>query len=395
MFEISNLDRYLAITLNTNISQYIHSLHSLCAIKSSTFHKSGIDEMTAWIRDWVKPRGWEVRTRLDQDTGESLVITIRGGKPDGLRVLLATHLDTMSAATALVQPGLHRDGDHLIGPGIATNKSGLLSGLYAMQTLEDLNLLGLFACISLVCGNDKEDEEHGMKSSTALLHTLAPDYNVAFVLEAGRENGDIIGYRRGCGKFIVENHGQTHNANATFLSGDSPATSLLKQIIALQQLDGMRGGISVNTSVIQENLSPLHKSDCAHAEITTWVDSREEQEIITDAITHIISDPLISGTQTSLKIDWRFAPLEATRENKALATLAKTCAHELNLPVTVSHMRGLSYANILASLNLPVLDGLGPSGGHLHTPREYIHMSSIMPRIALLTLLMTRRAEQM
>ena len=342
MFEISNLDRYLTISLNTNISQYIHNLHKLCAIKSSTFHKPGIDEMAACIRAWVKPHGWEVCTLSDQETGESLVITVRGGKPDGLRVLLATHLDTLSAATTLMQPGLHRDGDHLIGPGIATNKSGLLSGLYAMQALEDLNLLGLFGCISLVCGNDKEDEEHGMNSSTALLRQLAPDHDVAIVLEAGRENGDLIGSRRGCGKFIVENHGQTHKANATFLSAESPVTSLLKQITAVQQLDGIRGGITVNTGVIQDNLSPLHESDCAHAEITAWVDSREEQEIITDAITHIISDPFISGTATSLKCDWRFAPLEATPENKALATLANDLC-----PRTASACNGISYARPL------------------------------------------------
>ena len=42
---------------------------------------------------------------------------------------------------------------------------------------------------------------------------------------------------------------------------------------------------------------------------------------------------------------------------------------------------------------LLVLDGLGPVGGLDHSPREYILVSSIVPRTALLGLLMLRAAQ--
>ena len=35
----------------------------------------------------------------------------------------------------------------------------------------------------------------------------------------------------------------------------------------------------------------------------------------------------------------------------------------------------------------------GPAGGCLHSPEEYITVSSIVPRIAMLALLMLRRAQ--
>jgi glutamate carboxypeptidase len=54
----------------------------------------------------------------------------------------------------------------------------------------------------------------------------------------------------------------------------------------------------------------------------------------------------------------------------------------------------ISYANLLAELGLPVLDGLGPIGGLDHSPSEYIEIDSIVPRTALLALLMLRRAER-
>ena len=47
----------------------------------------------------------------------------------------------------------------------------------------------------------------------------------------------------------------------------------------------------------------------------------------------------------------------------------------------------------LAGEGLPVLDGLGPVGGLDHSPREYITLSSIVPRTALLALLLLRWAE--
>jgi glutamate carboxypeptidase len=77
-----------------------------------------------------------------------------------------------------------------------------------------------------------------------------------------------------------------------------------------------------------------------------------------------------------------------------LAELAKVCAHELAFDITDAATGGISYANVLASMGLPVLDGLGPVGGLDHSPDEYILHSSIVPRTALLALLMLRYGER-
>jgi glutamate carboxypeptidase len=45
-------------------------------------------------------------------------------------------------------------------------------------------------------------------------------------------------------------------------------------------------------------------------------------------------------------------------------------------------------------MGLPALDGLGPVGGLDHSPSEYILVSSIVPRTALLALLMLRRSQE-
>ena len=82
-----------------------------------------------------------------------------------------------------------------------------------------------------------------------------------------------------------------------------------------------------------------------------------------------------------------------TRAIAALADLAVRCAAELGFETAAASTGGLSYANLLAALGLPVLDGLGPIGGLDHSPNEYILVDSIVPRTALLALLILRYAE--
>ena len=77
----------------------------------------------------------------------------------------------------------------------------------------------------------------------------------------------------------------------------------------------------------------------------------------------------------------------------ALAGLAEQCARELGFETHAAATGGVSYANLLASVGLPVLDGLAPIGGLDHSPDEYILVDSIVPRTALLALLMLRYAE--
>jgi glutamate carboxypeptidase len=42
----------------------------------------------------------------------------------------------------------------------------------------------------------------------------------------------------------------------------------------------------------------------------------------------------------------------------------------------------------------PVLDGLGPIGGDDHSPREWMALDSIVPRVTLLAELIARIAER-
>ncbi|MBC8162793.1 MAG: M20 family metallopeptidase [Roseiflexaceae bacterium] len=375
--------------LEPRLERYIEELRQLCAIECPTSSKAGVDQAGAWVRQWLNARAWEAKQYPAETVGDGLLATVRGGTPGGLRVLLAAHLDTVYPVGVAAARPLRQEGDNILGPAAADNKSGLLSGLYAMAALEDCGLLAPFESISLLCGGDEETD---MRASLAILQALAPHYDLALVLEAGRENGDIVGARKGNGQFVFEVHGRSAHAGVEPHKGANAILALAQQIIALQLLNAMRPGVTLNVGVISGGSVPNSVADYARAVIDVRVTEPEHMEPVGAAIMQIANYPHVPGTSTVVSNGWQFAPMARTPAIAALAATASACAQELGFTINDAATGGISYANTLAALGLPVLDGLGPIGGLDHSPNEYILRSSIVPRTALLALLMLRAA---
>lgn len=370
--------------LEPRLATYIEELRQLCAIECPTSSKAGVDEAGAWVRRWAAARGWELASYPDESVGDGLVATVRG--TGRLRAMLVAHLDTVYPVGVAAERPLRQEGDRLLGPGSADNKSGLLSGLYAAEALAALAPES-FAVLSVVCGGDEEIDS---RASGAMLRALAPDYDLALVLEAGRENGDIVSARKGNGLFSLEVVGRAAHAGVEPERGANAVLALAQQIIALQALNGMRPGVTVNVGVIGGGTVPNAVPDRAWAKVDVRVARPEDMAPVEAAIRAIAAEERVSGTSTSVGDGWGFPPMARTPAIERLVRLAQSCAGELGFELRDAATGGVSYANLLAGAGLPVLDGLGPVGGEDHSPREYIEISSIVPRTALLALLIAR-----
>jgi glutamate carboxypeptidase len=380
----------LTAALELHLDRYIEELSALCAIESPSGHLPGLAEMAEWISAWAAARGWAVASVLDAVAGDSLVLTVAGDASSGPRVLLAAHMDTVYPVGIAAARPLRREGDTLLAPGVADNKSGLLSGLYAVAALEDAGLLGPFRAITLVCGSD---EESHMRASGALLRELAPAHNAGFVLEAGRANGNIVVARKGIGAWTLEVEGRAAHAGVEPWKGANAIAALVQQIVALQALNGMRPGVSLNVGIVSGGTVINVVPEAARAEFEARVVHPEDMEPLVEAILRIAATPYVPGTSATLSGGWRIAPMARTPAIAALAMLADACAHELGFSVAPTATGGASYANILAEAGLPVLDGLGPIGGRVHSPGEFLDAGSIVPRTAFVALLLLRYAQ--
>lgn len=370
--------------LEPRLPDYIEELRQLCAIECPTSYKAGVDQAGAWVRTWATARGWEISDFPDAQVGDGLVAMVRG--TGSLRAMLVAHLDTVYPVGIATERPLREEGGLLIGPGSADNKSGLLTGLYAAAALAELAPAS-FATLSIVCGGDEETDS---RASGVMLRALAPGYDLALVLEAARENGDIVSARKGNGMFTLEVIGRAAHAGVEPEKGINAILALAHQIIELQALNGSRPGLTVNVGVISGGSVPNAVPDRAIARVDVRVALMEDMAPVEAAIRAIAAAERVPGARTELHDGWGFPPMGRTPAIERLAALAKSCAGELGFSVNDAATGGVSYANLLAGAGLPVLDGLGPVGGHDHSPREYIERASIVPRTALLALLLLR-----
>ena len=93
----------------------------------------------------------------------------------------------------------------------------------------------------------------------------------------------------------------------------------------------------------------------------------------------------VSLVQESLRVP---KPFDAATEQ--LFSDIKSCAEPLGV---LSHWKatgGVCDGNILASCGVPTIDTLGALGGAIHTPDEYLKLSSLVAKAKVLALYLMR-----
>jgi glutamate carboxypeptidase len=76
-------------------------------------------------------------------------------------------------------------------------------------------------------------------------------------------------------------------------------------------------------------------------------------------------------------------PLEPTSASLALYDRARRYADDLGFPLEAARVGGASDGNFTAAAGIPTLDGLGPKGGGAHARDEFVALSDLPSRAAL------------
>ena len=75
---------------------------------------------------------------------------------------------------------------------------------------------------------------------------------------------------------------------------------------------------------------------------------------------------------------------------RRLMDAIEVCGRDLALPVTWRDSGGASDGNKLAAAGLPNVDTLGPRGGDIHSPNEFLLLDSLAERAKLAALLLMK-----
>lgn len=364
--------------LTDHLLAYLDDLAALVNRDCGTSDKAGVDAAADWVEARLHALGADVERRAVAHYGDQLLARWRG-RGQG-RVLLSAHLDTVyPIGTAAARP-LRQAGDRLIGPGVSDMKGGLLGGLYAVQALlaqgwDDFGEIGFIF---------SSEEEVGSPVSSLWLAALAPTYDAGLVLEAGRENGNLVWGRKGGGVYRLTVRGRSAHAGVEPERGASALLELCHLALAIDRLNGTIPGTTVVIGTAGAGTVTNAVPDTAWATLDCRAMDPAGRAALVAALDTIFAAPrTIPGTRLEVEGGMDRDPWPVTPAGQRLFALAQRIAADLGFTVDVQTSGGTSDANFLAGAGLPCLDALGPIGGDDHSPDEWLLLPSIVPRTAL------------
>lgn len=361
------------------LSQYSEELSELCSIDSYSYYKSGLDEMALWLAIRMRDLGMDA-TVIERGTWGNAVLGLVQGEGEG-NVLLIGHTDTVyPVGTASARP-VRIEGDMLYGPGVSDMKGCILSAIYAVEALLALGYRSFreirFLCVS--------DEEISTRHCVDLIEQSSQGSHAALILEAARDNGDIVSARKGNALYNLTAHGRSAHAGVEPEKGRNVILELAHQILQFQSLNGWRDGVTINPGVFTGGTLANVVPDMAQAQFDLRY-LRPQDRIDTETQWRtMMQQQRVSGVELTLEVEPDFKnPMLCTAESLKLVHVAQDIAGLLGFNVNHALTGGSSDGSYTTNAGVPTLDGLGPIGGLDHSPNEYLMLNSVAPRTALL-----------
>lgn len=381
-----DLDR-AAGGLQARLPHYLADLRTLVDINSGTFDKDGVNRVVDVLESWYGDMGAVVERRPGDVYGDILTASLHGAGSGS--VLLIGHTDTVYPPGTVEERPMRIEGDRIIGPGTADMKAGDLSIVYALRALQDQSpdLLGKVVVLH------NPDEEIGSPSSKETVAALSRDADAVLVLEPGRENGDVVVARKGIMDIQVWAEGRSAHAGVNHDQGRSAVLALAHLVTAVEGLNGSLPDLTANVGRIEGGDRPNVVPDRAYARLEVRAFDRRVLEEAVDRIRKLVETPAVEGTRMRMEVSVEHWPMHRSDGGERLFQLAQNIAGRLGIQLGAAATGGASDGNTAAAAGRPVLDALGPVGGRAHSPDEYVVVSSVAPRTALLAGLIASLAQ--
>ncbi|MCK1266480.1 MULTISPECIES: M20 family metallopeptidase [Bradyrhizobium] len=308
--------------------------------------------------------------------GDHLVARSTWGQ-DRPGILVLSHLDTVHPMGFIERLPFKVEGDSAFGPGIYDMKGGAYIAHHAFRALcatADRRPLGITHLFT-------SDEEIGSPTSRALIETEGRKAKYVLVTEPAREGGKIVTGRKGVGRFEVFIKGVPAHAGTRPQDGRSAIRELANVILALEAMNDLARGVTVNVGVVRGGTRPNVTPEEAYAEIDLRVPSFKDADEFVGKILALTSKT--DGVTVKVTGGLNRPPYEKSNAGASLYEHAKTVATEIGFDLVDVHTGGGSDGNFTAA-HTATLDGLGVDGKGAHTHYEQLYVSSLAPRARLL-----------
>jgi glutamate carboxypeptidase len=350
-------------------------LRALVSQESPSEDADRVSALARWVRDRFLERGVAAETRPCPGRGDAVLARVGGG---GEEVLFLGHLDTVWPAGTLRESPFRVEGDRASGPGVFDMKAGIAVAMAALPALAEKKP-SVNATLLLV-----PDEEIGSRASRALTLELARRHRSVLVLEPCQEGAAKVA-RKGTGLFELRFRGRAAHAGLEPEKGASALAELARCVLFLETLaDSQRETTVVPTvarSGVRTNVVPEQGELAVDVRVWSEGEARRVEESVRG---YRPADPRVS-----VQVEGGFdrPPFEPTPESLALFGRARALARELDFELDSARVGGASDGNLTAAAGVPTLDGLGPRGGGAHARDEFVLLSDLPRRAALIAAL--------
>lgn len=328
----------------------------------------------------IAPDGREVA----KEHGRHMVLRVRPKAER--RFLLTGHMDTVFPVDHAFQSLAWLDADTLNGPGTADMKGGLsviLAALRAFEATAGAAKVGYDVMIN-------SDEETGSLSSAPLISALAQEKYAALTYEpSALPDGTLAHARGGSGNYSVTVTGKSAHAGRNPQDGRNAVVAAARLAVALKALD--HAGLSVNPAKIDGGSANNVVPDHAVLRFNIRPRSTEAADGFQAAFAALLAE-LSSELEVAFHVHGGITrpPKPVDTRAQKLFDLVKACGTELNQSLSWRDSGGVCDGNNIAACGVPVVDTMGVRGGSIHSPQEFMIVSSLRERAALSALVLQR-----
>jgi glutamate carboxypeptidase len=258
-------------------------------------------------------------------------------------------------------------------------KAGVATVVYSVMALADAGLLDRIP-LTVVLG---PDEEIGAVYSRSIYEEERTKALACLVVEGAGVNREIVVSRNGKIGARVECRGKDQHVGALDLQKASAILELAHKTIGLEGLNDEFPEVRVNVGKVQGGLGPATIPAEAHA----MVDIRWKDQVVRDELVQRLEEVVgredRPGCWSELTILNERSAWPLTEGTQRLADIVKRVGAEMGFTIQQEHRMGTSDSNFFGCAGVPTLDGLGPICKGYHTPDEFVYISSISERTAL------------
>ena len=382
-------------------------LSDLTALSSPSVDPEGLARVADFLREALERRGLAVEVEARRSGGATEgptlpILHARGPQAtaaDARPLLLLGHMDTVLSAI----PPERKDG-RLLATGAIDMKGGLATFVGALDLLArrgisppaDLHLVVV------------PDEEVGGVLSREATARWGASARAVWVIEPGEPRGaseTMVAGRRGMRNWRLAATGTPAHSGLHYWQGRSALIAAARWCAAAEGLSARGGGPTVNVGRLiagdqgfvtdpagnagllgtESRLNVVPERAVAEGEFR-FLRVAEGEKLAAElaALARTIGEE--TGTTLDLAIGHAVPPVDPHGPQRSWCDRAVALAAARGWTLEVEDDRGgISFPNFLSDPGrVPVLDGLGPVGGGMHTREEFLDLTSLARRIALL-----------